>query len=288
VLLANFLNIVFAGLAYGVLLFLMAAGLSVTMGLMRFANLAHAAFAMLGGYIAVTLMNGYSWPFLLTLPAAALGTAIFATVFERTIFRRLYRSDQLDHVMLTVGLLFMAIAAATFIWGPSQQPVHMPDYLTGQKQLGFLNLNIYRLFLILAGGLVIAGLIWAVDATDFGAKVRAAVDNSRVTASCGIDVDKLFMATFFIGSALAGLGGALSINLLGLDPNFAQSFLAFVLIVVVIGGEGSMRGTLFAALLLGIADVVGKYYVPQAGAFIIYALTVIVLFFRPQGLFAIR
>ena len=287
-MIANFLNIVFAGLAYGVLLFLMAAGLSVTMGLMRFANLAHAAFAMLGGYIAVTLMNVYGWPFLLTLPVAAIGTAIFATAFERTIFRRLYRSAQLDQVMLTVGLLFMAVAAATFVWGPSQQPVHMPDYLSGQFNIGFLSLNIYRLFLILAGGLVIWGLIWGVDKTNFGAKVRAAVDNRRVTMSCGIDVDKLFMVAFFIGSSLAGLGGALSINLLGIDPSFAVNFLAFVLIVVVIGGEGSMRGTLFAALLIGIADVVGKYYVPQAGAFIIYALTVAALFFRPQGLFALR
>jgi len=285
-MIANFLNIAFAGIAYGVLLFLMAAGLSVTMGLMRFANLAHAAFAMLGGYIAVTLMNAYNWPFLATLPVAAIGTALFAGIIERVVFRRLYRSPQLDQVMLTVGLLFMAVATATFVWGPSQQPVRMPPYLSGQVALGFLSLNVYRLFLILAGGLVIWGLIWAVERTSFGAKVRAAVDNRRVTASCGINVDRLFMVAFFIGSSLAGLGGALSINLLGIDPNFAQSLLAFVLIVVVIGGEGSMRGTLFAALLLGIADVVGKYYVPQAGAFIIYALTVAVLFFRPQGLLA--
>jgi branched-chain amino acid transport system permease protein len=285
-MLANFLNIAFSGLAYGVLLFLMAAGLSVTMGLMRFANLAHAAFAMLGGYIAVTLMNGYGWPFLLTLPVAAIGTAMFAAIIERVVFRRLYRSAQLDQVMLTVGLLFMAVASATFVWGPSQQPVRMPDYLSGQVNLGFLDLNVYRLFLILAGGLVIWGLIWGVDKTSFGAKVRAAVDNRRVTMSCGINVDRLFMIAFFIGSSLAGLGGALSINLLGIDPNFAQNLLAFVLIVVVIGGEGSMRGTLLAALLLGLADVVGKYYVPQAGAFIIYALTVAVLFLRPQGLLA--
>jgi branched-chain amino acid transport system permease protein len=285
-MLVNFLNIAFAGLAYGVLLFLMAAGLSVTMGLMRFANLAHAAFAMLGGYIAVTLMNGFGWPFLLTLPFAAIGTALFAAIIERAVFRRLYRSAQLDQVMLTVGLLFMAVASATFIFGPSQQPVRMPDYLSGQVNLGFLDLNVYRLFLILAGGLVIWGLIWAVDKTSFGAKIRAAVDNRRVTMSCGINVDRLFMIAFFVGSSLAGLGGALSINLLGIDPNFAQNLLAFVLIVVVIGGEGSMRGTLLAALLLGLADVIGKYYVPQAGAFIIYALTVAVLFLRPQGLLA--
>lgn len=287
-MIADFLNIAFAGLAFGVLLFLISAGLSVTMGLMRFANLAHAAFAMLGGYLAVTLINVYHWPFLATLPVAAIGTAIVASIIERLVLRRLYGADQLDQVMLTVGLLFMAVSAATFIWGPSQQPVRVPDYLTGQLTLGPISLNIYRLGLILAGGLVIAGLFWGIERTSFGAKIRAAVDNRRVTMSCGIDVDRLFMIAFFIGSALAGLGGALSINLLGLDPGFAITFLASVLIVVVVGGEGSMRGTLFAALLLGIADVVGKYYVPQAGAFIIYALTVIALFVRPQGLFAAR
>ena len=287
-MLADFLNIAFAGLAFGVLLFLISAGLSVTMGLMRFANLAHAAFAMLGGYLAVTLINVYHWPFLATLPVAALGTAVVASIVERLVLRRLYGADQLDQVMLTVGLLFMAVAAATFIWGPSQQPVRIPAYLSGQLVLGPISLNVYRLGLIVVGGLVIAGLFWGIERTSFGARIRAAVDNRRVTMSCGIDVDRLFMIAFFIGSALAGFGGALSINLLGLDPGFAITFLASVLIVVVVGGEGSMRGTLFAALLLGIADVVGKYYVPQAGAFIIYALTVVALFVRPQGLFANR
>jgi branched-chain amino acid transport system permease protein len=284
-MIGNFLYILFSGIAYGVLLFLMSAGLAVTQGLMRFANLAHAAFAMLGGYLAVTLMNSYGWPFLLTLPVAAFGTAIFAAVLERLLFRRFYNVSQLYQIMLTVGIVSMSVAAVTYIWGSVNQPVTMPSYLSGSIAIGAFDIDVYRLFLIVAGGLVVWGLIWAIDRTSFGAKVRAAVDNRRVTMSCGIDVDRLFMSAFFIGSALAGLGGALAINLVGLSPTFAVDFLPFVLIVVTLGGQGSMKGTLGAALLLGVLDVAGKYYVPQTGPFIIYALTVVVLFWKPNGLF---
>jgi branched-chain amino acid transport system permease protein len=284
-MIGNFLYILFSGIAYGVLLFLMSAGLAVTQGLMRFANLAHAAFAMLGGYLAVTLMNSYGWPFLLTLPVAAFGTAIFAAVLERLLFRRFYNVSQLYQIMLTVGIVSMSVAAVTYIWGSVNQPVTMPPYLSGSITIGAFEIDVYRLFLIVAGGLVVWGLIWAIDRTSFGAKVRAAVDNRRVTMSCGIDVDRLFMSAFFIGSALAGLGGALAINLVGLSPTFAVDFLPFVLIVVTLGGQGSMKGTLGAALLLGVLDVAGKYYVPQTGPFIIYALTVVVLFWKPNGLF---
>ena len=282
----NLLYIVFSGVAYGVLLFLMSAGLAVTQGLMRFANLAHAAFAMLGGYVAVTLMNSYGWPFLVTLPVAALVTAVFAGVLERVLFRRFYNVSQLYQIMLTVGIVSMSVASVTFIWGSVNQPVRMPPYLSGSIQVGNFDIDVYRLFLIVAGGLVVWALIWGIDSTSFGAKVRAAVDNRRVTASCGINVDRLFMLAFFIGSALAGLGGALSVNLVGLSPTFATDFLVYVLIVVTLGGHGSMKGALGAALLLGIVDVAGKYYIPQTGPFIIYALTIVVLFWRPHGLFA--
>lgn len=287
-MLSSLLYILFSGIAYGVLLFLISAGLSVTMGLMRFANLAHAAFAMLGGYFAVTLMNQYHWPFLLTLPVAAFGAALVAAVLERALFRRFYAGNQLDQIMLTVGIVFMAVAAVTYIWGPNQEPVTMPSYLTGNLHFAGIDLDVYRVFLIVAGGAVVLALIYGIERTNFGAQIRAAVDNRRVAASCGIDVDRLFMIAFFAGSALAGLGGALSINLLGLSPNFGINFLAFVLIIVVLGGQGSMKGTLLAALLIGIVDVTGKYYLPQTGPFIIYALTVVVLFWRPEGLLAHR
>ncbi|HEX3469208.1 MAG TPA: branched-chain amino acid ABC transporter permease [Candidatus Elarobacter sp.] len=283
-----FATIAFAGLAFGVVLFLMASGLSVTMGLMGFANLAHAAFAMFGAYLVVTLMNAHGWPFFATLPVAFVATALVATVFERVLFRRLYRSSQLEQVMLTIGLVFMATAGAVFFFGGDPQAVNVPAWLSGDLQAGGAEINRYRLFLVIFGALLIVALILGIEHTTFGAKLRAAVDDRRATASCGINVDRLFMTAFFLGSGLAGLGGALSIPIVGLDPNFGLTFLASILIVVTLGGLGSLRGTLAAALVLGIADAVGKYYVPWAGAFIIYAVTVALLLWRPQGLLATR
>ena len=285
---ADFLNILLDGIAYGVLLFLMAGGLSVTMGLMGFANLAHGSLAMLGGYIVVSLMNDAGWPFLLTLPAAAAGAAAAGFIVERTIFRRLYGGPELDQVLLTVGVVSMTVAAATFVWGAGAQPVHVPPWLDGRLHVGFLDIGTYRLFLILVGGALTAGLMLGIDRTSFGARIRAAVDNRRMTRSCGIDVDRLFATAFAIGSALAGLGGGLAVYLVGLDPQFPVKYLVYLLIVVVVGGLGSIKGTLLAAIALGVADVGGKYYVPQAGAFILYGVTVLILLWRPTGLFGRR
>jgi len=287
-LLAAFINILLSGIAYGVLLFLMAGGLSVTMGLMGFANLAHGALAMLGGYIAVTLINDYGWSFLWTLPVAALGAAIAGSIVERTVFRRLYGGKELDQVLLTIGIVSMTVAAATFIWGPSPRPVVIPEFLAGRLQFGFVDIGTYRLFLILFGGALTLGLVLGIDYTSFGAKVRAAVDNRRMTTSCGVNVNRLFALAFALGSALAGLGGALAVYLVGLDPQFPVKYLVYLLIVVIVGGLGSIKGTLFASIALGIADVTGKYYVPDAGAFILYAVAVAILLVRPQGLFGRR
>jgi branched-chain amino acid transport system permease protein len=284
----QFFAVLFNGIAYGVVLFLMAGGLSLTMGLMGFANLAHAAFAMFGAYVMVTAINHYGVPFWGALAIAAVVTAIVAVILELAIFRRMYRAPELDQVLLTIGIVFMWAAATTFFWGAAPQVVTVPAILQGQIGVGGFEVGVYRLFLIIVGAILIAALVAGIERTTFGAKIRAAVDNRRMTMSCGVDVDVLFTIAFAIGAALAGLGGALSVNLLGLDPNFGLTYLVYVLIVVVVGGLGSISGSLVAALALGIADVVGKYYVPQAGAFIIYAITVAILLARPQGLFARR
>jgi branched-chain amino acid transport system permease protein len=278
-------NILINGLAYGVLLFLMAGGLSVTMGLMGFANLAHGSLAMLGGYIVVSLMRDYGWPFLLTLPAAAVGTAIAGWIVERTIFKRFYGGKELDQVLLTIGIVSMTVAIATYVWGSTPQPVRVPAFLDGRVNFGLVDVGTYRLFLIVLGGLLTAGLVLGIERTNFGAKIRAAVDNRRMTVSCGINVDRLFTLAFAIGSALAGLGGGLAVYLVGLDPSFPIKYLVYLLIVVVVGGLGSIQGTLLAAVALGICDVAGKYYVPEAGAFVLYAVTVLILLWRPQGIF---
>ncbi len=282
---ADFVNILGAGIAYGVLLFLMAGGLSVTMGMMGFANLAHGSLSMLGGYIVVMLMNWYGWPFFGALPMAAIGAAVAGILVERTIFRRFYWGNQLDQVLLTIGIVTMTVAAATFIWGAVPPAVHVPAFLEGRVHIGFFDIGSYRLFLILFGGALTLAMVLGLEFTIFGAKMRAAVDNRRMTVSCGINIDRLFMVAFAIGSALAGLGGGLAIYLVGLDPSFPVKYLVYLLVVVVVGGLGSIRGTLAASLALGICDVVGKYYIPYLGAFIIYGVTVAILMVRPNGLF---
>jgi branched-chain amino acid transport system permease protein len=285
--LTSLVSVLFDGAAYGVLLFLMAGGLSITMGLMNFNNLAHGSLAMLGGYITVDAMR-WGLPFPLALIAAGAAAGIAGLVLERAVLRFQYRRPELDQVLITIGIVSMTIAAATYVWGNGQQLVQMPGYLQGRVDLGGLEFNTYRLFLLVVGGVLTAGLVYSIEKTDFGAKIRAAVDNRRMAVSCGIDVDKLFMLAFVIGSVLAGLGGGLAINLIGLDPNFPVKFLVYLLFVVVVGGLASIRGTLLAALLLGICDVAGKYYLPEVGAFILYFVTVVVLLVRPQGLMGRR
>lgn len=280
------MTIFFDGIAYGMLLFLISVGLSVTLGLMNFVNLAHGAFAMLGGYACVILLNDYGVPFLATLPVAILVPAVVGAILERVLYRRLYAASDLDQVLFSIGLVFMAVAAAHYFFGAQQQPLHLPAFLSGQIHvMQGLDIGVYRLFLIIAGLLVAVLLQWSVIRTSFGARLRAAVDNQRVARGLGIDVNRVFSLTFALGSALAGLGGALGVEMLGLDPEFPVKYLVYFLIVVSVGGSGNILGSLYAAILLGVADVAGKYYVPQIGAFIIYAVMVVTLIYRPHGLF---
>jgi branched-chain amino acid transport system permease protein len=285
---APIFGVLFDGFAYGMLLFLLSVGLSVTLGMMNFVNLAHCGFAMLGGYVTVTLMNVYGWPFLATLPLAFLGAAMASVVFERTLYRRLYRASELDQVLLTIGLAFVSVGAVAYLFGTIQQPIQTPSYLRGSFTVMGVNLAAYRLFLVAMGLLVIVVLVLALEYTRFGAQVRAAVDNQRMARGLGINVDASFAITFALGSGLAGLGGALAIEIVGLDPAFAFTYLVYVLIVVSVGGLGSILGSFVAAVLLGICDIAGKYYVPQVGAFLIYLLMVVLLMWRPSGLFGRR
>jgi branched-chain amino acid transport system permease protein len=279
------MTIFFDGIALGMLLFLISVGLSVTMGLMNFVNLAHGAFAMVGGYTCVILLNNHGVPFLAALPVAMIVPGIVGMILERVLYRRLYAASDLDQVLFSIGLVFMSVAAAHYVFGPQQQPLHLPEFLSGQIHLPDLDIGIYRLFLIIVGLVVAFGLQWSIIKTSFGARLRASVDNQRVARGMGIDVNRVFSLTFALGSALAGLGGALGIQMLGLDPEFPVKYLVYFLIVVSVGGNGNILGSLYAGILLGVADVVGKYYVPQIGAFIIYAVMVATLIFRPHGLF---
>jgi branched-chain amino acid transport system permease protein len=286
--LTSLVGVLFDGFAYGMLLFLLSVGLSVTLGMMNFINLAHLAFAMLGGYVTITATQRLGWPFLAALPAAFLAAAAASVVLERLLYRRLYRANELDQCLLTIGIVFMSVATAAYVYGTSQQPFETPSYLRGAVAFLGLRLGVYRLFLVGTGLTITLALALGLEYTRFGTQVRAAVDNQRMARGLGIDVDRRFAITFALGSGLAGLGGALAIEIVGLDPAFALSYLVYVLIVVAVGGLGSIGGSFAAATLLGVSDVAGKYYVPQLGAFLIYLVMIGLLMWRPAGLFGRR
>lgn len=286
------LTILFDGIAYGMLLFILAVGLAVTMGLMNFINLAHGAFAMVGGYITVLLMQRLGIPFLICLPLAFLGTAVLGALLERTLYRPLYAKPHLDQVLFSIGLTFMAVATADYLIGSSQQLIQLPEWLKGRTEWGdgtwAVGMGHYRLFIIAVCAALTVGLQYVLTKTRFGSRLRASVDDQRVAAGLGINVNTVFLGTFAVGSGLAGLGGALGAEVLGLDPSFPLKFMIYFLIVVAVGGTSSITGPLMAALLLGIADVAGKYYIPKMGAFIVYSLMIVILIWRPNGLFVRR
>jgi len=279
------LTILFDGIAYGMLLFVLAVGLAVTMGLMNFINLAHGAFAMTGGYITVLLMQRLDVPFLVCLPLAFAGTALVGALLERTLYRPLYRKPHLDQVLFSIGLVFMAVAAVDYYVGSTQQIMQLPQWLKGRTEIGSLGMGHYRLFIIAVCAALTIALQFVLARTRFGSRLRAAVDDQRVAAGMGINVNMVFLSTFAFGSGLAGLGGALGAEVLGLDPSFPLKFMIYFLIVVAVGGTSSITGPLLAALLLGVADVAGKYYIPKMGPFIVYSLMIVILLWKPNGLF---
>jgi branched-chain amino acid transport system permease protein len=280
------LTLLFDGIAYGMLLFVLAVGLAVTLGLMNFINLAHGAFAMAGGYVTVLLMERFGVPFLWCLPAAFVFAAAAGALLERTLYRPMYAKPHLDQVLFSIGLVFIAVATVDYFLGARQQIIQLPAWLQGRFDLPWIDVGKYRLFIIVVCAVLTLALQWILTRTRFGSRLRASVDDPRVAGGLGLNVNRIFLVTFAVGSGLAGLGGALGAEVLGLDPTFPLKFMIYFLIVVSVGGTTTITGPLLAALLLGIADVAGKYYVPKLGAFIVYSLMILILVWRPQGLFA--
>ena len=284
------LTILFDGIAYGMLMFVLAVGLAITLGLMNFINLAHGAFAMMGGYLTVVLMQRWQVPFLWCLPMAFIGVGLLGALLEATLYRVMSRKPHLDQVLFSIGLAFMAVAGVDYVMGSSQQNIQLPEWLKGRTEWGSdpwtLGMGHYRLFIVALCAALTVVLQLILSRTRFGSRLRAAVDDPVVAAGLGIPVNRVFLLTFAVGSGLAGLGGALGAEVLSIDPTFPLKYMIYFLIVVAVGGTSSITGPLLAALLLGVADVAGKYYIPKLGGFIVYSLMIAILLWRPQGLFS--
>lgn len=287
-ILSSLVSIGFHGLAYGMILYVISVGLSVTMGMMGFVNLAHGVFAMAGGFVFATLLAKVGAPFPLALVAAFVVVALASIVMERVLYARFYGAGELTQVLFSIGLIYVSIAVARMVFGTQAAPILLPEYLKGQIRVAGFEFPAYRVFVI-AIGFVLAGVLWfAVERTRFGAFVRAAVDNREMAQSIGVDTVKLFTLTFALGSGMAGLGGALGADVLQPQWNYPLEHLVYFLIVVAVGGFGSLQGPFVAALLIGVADTLGKYWFPEFGAFLIYAATIGLLLWRPHGLFPRR
>jgi branched-chain amino acid transport system permease protein len=278
-------NLLLGGIAAGMVLFIVSVGLSVTMGLMGFVNLAHGGFAMIGGYVVVLAMNRLGLPYAAALALAFAFVAAISVVFERFLYQRLYRASELDQVLFTIGLIFMMIATVILVVGPETQPINLPASMQGQLNLGFMAYRTYSIVLIAVGVIIMLGLWLGFERTRMGAQIRAAVDNRRMAESLGINITRLFTITFAFGSGMAALGGGLGAEFLGLDPQYPLKYLVMFLIVVAVGGLGRITGVFYASLLIGVLDFTLKKYLPQGGTVFIYGMTILLLLWRPQGLF---
>lgn len=285
---STLINILFFGLSYGMILYMTSVGLSITMGLMGFVNLAHGVFAMLGGYATVTLMNSLAVPFFPALLSACIMVTVLGFILERLLYRRLYGSTELDQVLFSMALIFISVAIARIFWGPLAQPIAIPHYLQGHMDLAGATIPSYRLFLLVFGSVIAAALWFGFDRTLFGARIRAAVENHAMAEAVGINTDRLFALTFGLGTGLAALGGGLGAEILAISPGYPLQYIIFFLIVVAVGGLGSIKGPLYAALIIGLADTATKYLMPEVGMIFVFAFVFLLLRWRPQGIVSRR
>lgn len=281
-------NILFHGMAYAMVLYLISVGLSVTMGLLGIANLAHGVFAMAGGYLALTLLSARGWPFWAAVAAAFIAIALLGAILERVLYSRLYKSTELEQVLFSIGAIFMGAAIFHYMYGPLMQRVDLPAALRGAITLGSFSFPVYRVMLIIVGVIVFAILSLGIEFTLIGARIRATVDNAVMAQTIGVNTGALYTTVFALGSGLAALGGSLGAEIIPLFPDYAATHLADFLIVVAVGGLGTIRGPFFSAVLLGVADTACKILAPDFAAFFTYAAVFLILSIRPNGLFGLQ
>jgi branched-chain amino acid transport system permease protein len=287
-ILSNASFILLYGASYGLVLFTIAIGLVITMGLMRVMNLAHGAFAAIGGYLTVSLMQNAGASFPLALLIAIVGAVAASLVMERLFYVHLYKAGELEQVLTTIGLNFVAIGGLTLAFGPNVYPIRLPEFLRGSIDLGFRPFEVYRVFVMAVGAVLVLALWWLFDRTDFGARLRASVDNRGMAQAIGINVDRLFSIAFALGSGLAALGGAIGAPMLPLEPLYPFKYLVIVLVVVSLAGLANVKGALVVAILIGVIDTAGRLLLPETGAFIIYVLLIVLMVWRQEGLFPRR
>jgi branched-chain amino acid transport system permease protein len=278
------LNIAVDGLAYGMILFMIAVGLSVTMGLMRVVNLAHGGFALIGGSLAHWIGQDLGLGFWAALVLAVAGTVAIALPLERVIYRRIYGFGELQQVLATIGLTFLIIATVNWWQGSALLPVGLPEVLRRPVDLGFRTLPAHRIAVILVGLAVVLGLWLLLDRTRFGIRLRAAVDDRAVAAAHGIITDRIYMATFGLGAALAALGGIIGAELLPIEAYYPLRYMVLFLMVVAVGGMGSIMGSFLAAIGLGLVETAARYLVPDLATIAFFGLVILLLALRPQGL----
>ena len=278
------LSVAVDALAYGMVLFVISIGLSVTMGLMRVVNLAHGAFAMIGGYIASYAARDLGLGYAAAVLIAVVGTVAIAIPIERLLYRRIYGSPELTQVLMTIGITFCIIGIANFVFGPTLKTIPLPDDLKTSVDLGFRSIAAHRLFAIGCGLAVALGLWYLIDRTGFGVKLRAAVDDAAMAAALGVRTDVVYAISFAVGVGLAALGGVVGAELLPVEPYYALRYMVTFLVVVSVGGAGSIPGALLACLLLGGIDTTGRYLMPEFGEFFFYAAVIAIICVFPRGL----
>ncbi len=278
------LSIAVDALAYGMVLFVISIGLSVTMGLMRVVNLAHGAFAMIGGYFASYAARDLGLGYGPAILIAIIGTVIIAIPVERFLYRRIYGAPELTQVLMTIGITFCVIGITNYAFGPTLKTVPLPPALQGSVDLGFRTIATHRIFAIACGLAVAGGLWFLIERTSFGIRIRAAVDNAPMTAALGVRTEVVYAVSFAVAIALAAFGGVIGAELLPLEPYYALRYMVTFLVVVSVGGAGSIGGALIACLLLGTIDTTARYLAPEYGEFFFYLAVILIVTLFPRGL----
>jgi branched-chain amino acid transport system permease protein len=271
------------GVSFGMLLFLLAAGLSLIFGLMKILNLTHGSFYLLGGYVGLTVIQK-TGSFVLAVIAAMIAIALIGVVIERFFLRR-FHLQELPQALVTFGFLFIISDLTTVIWGANPQTIPKPALFDGAVHWGGFYYPAYRLFIIVFGLIVAALLWWLQEGTRIGAMLRASVDDEEVARALGINVSLLFTLVFALGAALAALGGVMGGPIVGIYPGADFQILLLGFVVVIIGGLGSLKGALIGALIVGLLDNFGKVLFPELALFTIFAPMALILAVRPTGLF---